>query len=1637
MRNSTQPPATRFHHLTWAAPLCLVVAVLAFWMANGPRPQKDSTISEQGERPKIDTAATNQKSFFPIKDESVNEAFLPALEADGPSFKLLEELTQPIIAEKLPEDPTEPVPPGVFQVTRSVEIDQPSLTALRDLREGARIGFPIPKGGFLNGSVRLRASEDGALQLAGSLDHGTGSQFTLTFRDQSVSGMILDPARGQAYVVAVHPQNGRPILQEKPIQSVKCEGIPKPPGDGPDRMSRSDGPWANVTVPLLESLPGATEVIYLDFDGEVVTDPLWASGSTIIAEPAEINGTPISQAQINQVWQYVSEDFRPFRVNVTTNVARYNNAQVGRRMRCIITPTSDAGPGTGGVAYRDSFSEAGTGFFSANIPCWAFVDGSTIHQALVISHEIGHTLGLAHQGLAAWTDPVDQRTLPYQEYYAGHGTGPASWGPIMGNPYFRNFTQWSRGEFFRAYRGPTAAVSLRQDDTALIGRAANHFGLKTDDVGGTTGTSRLVSGNLLGNINDSGLIHTNGDADFFRFNSAGGALNVTATPIPAAPNLKIRLQLRDADDNIVAESNPPNNVTASISRNLTVGTWYLVVLSGETGTPLENPPTGFTTHGSLGDYTLTGNFPPLPALPLITSEPSSATVDEGKPFTLTVGAISNSLLRYQWFRILPGGVERPVAGATSASYRIAKASATHIGTYKARLTNNTGVTWSEEVQVEVRLRAKITTQPPNITLDSGAPFSFAPPHVGEPPLIYQWFRNGKVMVGEIGPALEGVSADWDTGALYRLEITNFLGKAVSRSFRVTINSPPIFVDVPPLFAVPALGSAVLAPKVVGTPRLQYQWLKDSVELPGATKPSLRLAGQPPTLGQYSLRVSNQFDSVTSNPIEVVIDERLRITEHPLAGQFTRGDRIVLNVETTGDDPLTYQWQRNRIDIAGATSKTLEMDPSDWFSNGRYRVVVSNRVSRVTSREAVVRVTSRPEITLHPQSTKGARTRSIALTARAEGTAKLSYQWLKDGVEIVGATRNRLVLTKLDTQHEGDYVLRASNDLGTMDSNPATLIVEDAPSITLHPQPGFIVINTNITATVVASGSPDLRYQWQRNNRDIPGQVAPELNIPGDTLQQSGRFRVIVTNDVGRVVSKAAALTVQIPPTISVQPRPQTNFEGERVDFTVTAAGSKTLKYRWLHNGVPVSSARTLILRDPRMNAAGTYVVEVSNNVGTATSDPVEYDILPVPVPSIIQLIPQVARPGHRIALRGQQLKYARKVTVRGVSIPFTKTVTGEVIATIPTTLTAGGVVRLESLGGAVNAPSNLTISKTVTNDDFENSFVVLGANVSSTIDNLEFTSQSGEPNATRLNSAWWRWNAPRTGRFQITTLNSAYDTVLGVYQRGFSTTINQPEVRNDLTLLAYNDDVDFARHSRVVIDAVAGAPYRIAVGAWSTISFGGYTQLTISPEPSSAPLASRFEDDSAITATVEVASATYDPLPETVLQAATITDSVTLGGAMDSEATFVMWKPEAPAEIESAQIVTASASILLLPPDTESTDSFSLTFYNSAEIPVLSIHVSAANGSLRVINAAGDEWLLDGQIHRFSPVQLEVSINNSNQTWSVTLDGVTLESEQPLGNSQGTLPNILDLVFDWHHEEGSAPASLQTDNLQIMTSPAL
>lgn len=393
---------------------------------------------------------------------------------------------------------------------------------------------------------------------------------------------------------------------------------------------------SNAQIPLLDSDPSVTNrVIYLDFDGQVVTGTSW---NTAFNTPT-INAAPstLSQASIIQVWKRVSEDYRPFSVNVTTDVAKFNAAPANRRIRVIITPTSSWYPNSvGGVAYLNSFSWGG----NPDTPCWVFENNlsySAKNVAEAAAHEVGHTLSLRHQSV--WNSSC----VKTAEYNPGIGSGVTSWAPIMGVGYSKNVTIWHNGT------NSQSCTTLQFDHGSSGITGPNFLSYRTDDVGNTLGTSKLLMLNSA-LVLDSGIISTPTDVDVYKFDLCNNRY-VTIDVKPwaldtvnyAGANLDVRLTLVNANTSAtLAVDTPLTRLNARIGMNLSPGSYYFVVDGGGSA--------NYSDYGSLGLYyiRITSNN-----VPVITSNFNySGQLCTGSSIQLTDASTGNPSV---WSWTLTGG----------------------------------------------------------------------------------------------------------------------------------------------------------------------------------------------------------------------------------------------------------------------------------------------------------------------------------------------------------------------------------------------------------------------------------------------------------------------------------------------------------------------------------------------------------------------------------------------------------------------------------------------------------------------------------------------------------------------------------------------------------------------------------------------------------------------------------------------------------------------------------------------------------------------------------------------------------------------------------------------------------------------
>ncbi len=276
-----------------------------------------------------------------------------------------------------------------------------------------------------------------------------------------------------------------------------------------------------------------------------------------------------------------------------------------------------------------------------------------------------------------------------------------------------------------------------------------------------------------------------------------------------------------------------------------------------------------------------------------------------------------------------------------------------------------------------------------------------------------------------------------------------------------------------------------------------------------------------------------------------------ITQPPASQTVAAGTDVRFEVLATGTAPLSYRWKREGVLIEGAEEAVLDLPAVTMEDDGaKFTVEVSNAHGSATSEAATLTVTApappaggepepepvAPSILVHPASITVAAGASARFSVAAEGSAPLSYQWLRDGTPIPGAVTAVFEIDETALDDDGaKFRVRVSNAVGSLDSNIATLslapamVPPAAPYIVRGPQPVTVTLGARARFTVNAGGTGPLSYQWYREGYEIPGatQDAYELSSTAPT-DNGARFSVRVSNALGTVLSDTALLTVNTP-----------------------------------------------------------------------------------------------------------------------------------------------------------------------------------------------------------------------------------------------------------------------------------------------------------------------------------------------------------------------------------------------------------------------------------------------------------------------------------------------------------------------------
>lgn len=258
------------------------------------------------------------------------------------------------------------------------------------------------------------------------------------------------------------------------------------------------------------------------------------------------------------------------------------------------------------------------------------------------------------------------------------------------------------------------------------------------------------------------------------------------------------------------------------------------------------------------------------------------------------------------------------------------------------------------------------------------------------------------------------------------------------------------------------------------------------------------------------------------------------------------------------------------------------------------------------------------IAIQPVSQTNSAGSTVSFTFIATGSQPMSFQWQKNGKNLVndgkisGVVSNILTIQNISIGDAANYSVIVGNLYGSMTSSNAALTVLTPPYVTAQPTNQTALVGTPVAFGFSLSGTTPFKYQWKLNGTNLLNATNATYAIASVGTINAGNYSVAVTNTVSGTVSSSASLSVvsaSSAPVITTQPVNQANYAVGSVSFLVKAIGSPSITFQWQKNGsnlvdggnISGAVSNILTIQNLSVSDAANYSVIVHNGNGSVTS----------------------------------------------------------------------------------------------------------------------------------------------------------------------------------------------------------------------------------------------------------------------------------------------------------------------------------------------------------------------------------------------------------------------------------------------------
>uniref|UniRef100_A0A4W6CH10 Contactin-5 n=1 Tax=Lates calcarifer TaxID=8187 RepID=A0A4W6CH10_LATCA len=373
-------------------------------------------------------------------------------------------------------------------------------------------------------------------------------------------------------------------------------------------------------------------------------------------------------------------------------------------------------------------------------------------------------------------------------------------------------------------------------------------------------------------------------------------------------------------------------------------------------------------------------------------------------------------------------------------------------------------------------------------------------------------------------------------------------------------------------------------------------------------------------------------------------------------------KVVMHCEARGNPPPTYSWYINGTEVDAEADyrysfidgNLIITNASEITDHGKYQCKAENSFGTILSRDALLQFAYLGAFSGKTRGGVSVREGQgvVLMCTPPPHSPEIIYSWVfnefpsfvaEDSRRFISQDTGNLYISKVQPSDVGSYICLVKNTVtnARVLSPPTPLTLktdgvmgEYEPKIEVHfPTSVLAAKGVTVRLECFALGNPVPTITWRKINGNIPKKARLRksqavLEIPNIQLEDSGTYECKAENPRGGTAFKGHLQVYTFPQWVRMINDTQMD-SGEKLQWECKATGRPRPTYRWLRNGVPLTSQGRLeivngdlTIHKVQQTDSGMYQCVAENKYGAIYSS-AELKILasaPVFVPNPVRVI---------------------------------------------------------------------------------------------------------------------------------------------------------------------------------------------------------------------------------------------------------------------------------------------------------------------------------------------------------------------------------------------------------------------------------